>query len=243
MLKIKDLNKNYSIKNKKITALKNINLNISKNSFITIVGKSGCGKTTLLRVISGLEKTSSGEIIFTSNINPALVFQEARLMPWLSVEENIYFPLKNKISPEIASEKVKEQLELLSLTAFKNAYPDQISGGMAQRTALGRALVSESELILMDEPLGSLDAFNRYKLQEDLKEIFLQNQSTVIFVTHDIDEAIFLGERILIMDAGEIIAEFKPKSEFNLQKSKEYFQLKEKILNIIKKGNKNEQKN
>ena len=158
-------------------------------------------------------------------------------MPWLTVEENIYFPLKNKLPPETAAEKVKEQLKLLSLTEFKDAYPDQISGGMAQRTALGRALVYDSDLILMDEPLGSLDAFNRHNLQQDLKEIFAENKSTVIFVTHDIDEAMYLGERLLIMDSGEIIEKFKLDAGTNSPQSKRYYQLKEEILEIIKKEN------
>jgi sulfonate transport system ATP-binding protein len=234
IIQIKNLTKKYKIEGREIRALNNINLEINGGSFTTIVGKSGCGKSTFLRIIAGLETATSGQIFGTNKIKSSLVFQEARLMPWLTVEENILFPLKNKKKNKIQP-KVEEQLQLLGLKEFKDAYPDQISGGMAQRTALGRALIFESDLILMDEPLGSLDAFNRYKLQEELKNIFSENDKTVIFVTHDIDEAIFLGDQVLVMDSGAIIEQFNLKKELNLLKDKEkYLELKEEILSELK---------
>jgi sulfonate transport system ATP-binding protein len=234
IIQIKNLTKKYKIEGREIKALNNINLEINGGSFTTIVGKSGCGKSTFLRIIAGLETATSGQIFGTNKIKSSLVFQEARLMPWLTVEENILFPLKNKKKNKIQP-KVEEQLQLLGLKEFKDAYPDQISGGMAQRTALGRALIFESDLILMDEPLGSLDAFNRYKLQEELKNIFSENDKTVIFVTHDIDEAIFLGDQVLVMDSGAIIEQFNLKKELNLLKDKEkYLELKEEILSELK---------
>ncbi|TDX39398.1 sulfonate transport system ATP-binding protein [Halanaerobium congolense] len=234
IIQIKNLTKKYKIEGREIRALNNINLEINGGSFTTIVGKSGCGKSTFLRIIAGLETATSGQIFGTNKIKSSLVFQEARLMPWLTVEENILFPLKNKKKNKIQP-KVEEKLQLLGLKEFKDAYPDQISGGMAQRTALGRALIFESDLILMDEPLGSLDAFNRYKLQEELKNIFSENDKTVIFVTHDIDEAIFLGDQVLVMDSGAIIEQFNLKKELNLLKDKEkYLELKEEILSELK---------
>lgn len=234
IIQIKNLTKKYKIEGREIKALNNINLEINGGSFTTIVGKSGCGKSTFLRIIAGLETATSGQIFGTNKIKSSLVFQEARLMSWLTVEENILFPLKNKKKNKIQP-KVEEQLQLLGLKEFKDAYPDQISGGMAQRTALGRALIFESDLILMDEPLGSLDAFNRYKLQEELKNIFSENDKTVIFVTHDIDEAIFLGDQVLVMDSGAIIEQFNLKKELNLLKDKEkYLELKEEILSELK---------
>jgi sulfonate transport system ATP-binding protein len=235
IIQINNLTKKYKIDGRVFKALSNINLEIDKGSFTTIVGKSGCGKSTFLKIIAGLEKATEGTISGETKIRSSLVFQEARLMPWLTVEENILFPLKNRDKKAKSQKKVDKHLHLLSLTEFKDAYPDQISGGMAQRTALGRALVFDSDLILMDEPLGSLDAFNRYKLQEELKNIFSKNDKTVIFVTHDIDEAIFLGDRVLIMDSGTIIEQFNLKNDINISKRKEkHLELKEKILVKLK---------
>ena len=235
IIQIKNLTKKYKIEGREIKALNNINLEINGGSFTTIVGKSGCGKSTLLRIIAGLETATSGQISGTNKINSSLVFQEARLMPWLTVKENILFPLKNKKKRNEIEPKVEEQLQLLGLKEFKDAYPDQISGGMAQRTALGRALIFESDLILMDEPLGSLDAFNRYKLQEELKNIFSENDKTAIFFFFYIDEAISLGDQVLVMDSGAIIEQFNLKNELNLSEDKEkYLDLKEEILSEIK---------
>jgi sulfonate transport system ATP-binding protein len=235
IIQIKNLTKKYKIDGRAFKALNDINLKIDKGSFTTIVGKSGCGKSTLLRIIAGLEEATEGQIIGGEKIKSSLVFQEARLMPWLTVEENILFPLKKRKEKSKSVEKVKEQLDLLGLNEFKDAYPNQISGGMAQRTALGRALVYDSDLILMDEPLGSLDAFNRYKLQQELQNIFSENNKTIIFVTHDIDEAIFLGDRVLIMESGSITGEFILEQEFNTSINKEkQLELKEKILAEIK---------
>lgn len=235
IIQIKNLTKKYKIDGRAFKALNDINLKIDKGSFTTIVGKSGCGKSTLLRIIAGLEEAAEGKIIGREKIKSSLVFQEARLMPWLTVEENILFPLKKRREKSESLKKGKEHLDLLGLNDFKDAYPDQISGGMAQRTALGRALVYDSNLILMDEPLGSLDAFNRYKLQQELQNIFSKNNKTVIFVTHDIDEAIFLGDRVLIMESGSITEEFNLEQELDISINKEkQLELKEKILAEIK---------
>lgn len=235
IIQIKNLTKKYKLDGRSFKALNNINLKVEKGSFTTIVGKSGCGKSTLLRIIAGLEKATVGTILGTDKIKSSLVFQEARLMPWLTAAENIFFPLKKRLKKEDADKKVEKYLDLLGLKEFKDAYPRQLSGGMAQRTALGRALVYDSELILMDEPLGSLDAFNRYKLQKELKNIFSNNDKTVIFVTHDIDEAIFLGDQVLVMDQGAITEEFKLEAEIKFSKNNEkYLELKEKILLEIK---------
>jgi len=235
IIQIRNLTKKYKIDGRVFKALNDINLKIDKGSFTTIVGKSGCGKSTLLRIIAGLEEAAEGKIIGREKIKSSLVFQEARLMPWLTVEENILFPLKKRREKSESLKKVKEHLDLLGLNDFKDAYPDQISGGMAQRTALGRALVYDSDLILMDEPLGSLDAFNRYKLQQELQNIFSKNNKTVIFVTHDIDEAIFLGDRVLIMESGSITEEFNLEQELDISINKEkQLELKEKILAEIK---------
>lgn len=233
VLKISNLTKEYQLDGTAFRALNEIKLTIPAGSFTTVVGKSGSGKTTLLRIIAGLEKATTGEINYLSGSSvqrPAFVFQEARLLPWLTVEQNIAFPLQGKLEQVELSQRVKRQLQLLGLTEFAAAYPAQISGGMAQRAALGRALIYETDLILMDEPLGALDAFNRRKLQEELQSIFAANQKTVIFVTHDVEEAIFLGEKVIVLDEGQILAEFKvPITAENSQ----LFTLKENIITSI----------
>lgn len=216
-LEIKKLCKSFDIKSTKVSALNNINLLIEDESFVTIVGKSGCGKTTLLRIICGLENQTKGNISFIyrdgklkekdSKKKVGIVFQEPRLMPWLTVEQNMAFPLiKNKDRQEVC-DIVHKYLNMLGLEKFKEAYPSQISGGMAQRVSLGRTLCYNPEIILMDEPLGALDAFNRRKLQREFINIFLENKKTIVFVTHDVDEAIYLGQKIVVMDRGHIIKE------------------------------------
>ena len=207
-LEIHDLGKRYRIKERWVHAVSDVNLSIPQGQFVTVVGKSGCGKTTLLRLICGLERPDHGHIRLTNQTPDttdrqiSIVFQEPRLMPWLTVRQNISFALhgekdKNNIRP-----RVDRLLQMLGLSAFQDAYPSQISGGMAQRTALGRTLCFDPDIILMDEPFGALDAFTRRKLQLELIDIFLNDQKTIIFVTHDVDEAILLGQRIVVMENG-----------------------------------------
>ncbi len=212
-VKIRNLKKDYRIGNKTISALKNINLLIPKGSFTTIVGKSGCGKTTLLRLLSELEKPSDGQIEFNFDGIKAgghknrvgIVFQESRLMPWLTVKENMAFPLfKTKSKGEI-DEIVEKYLLIMGLEKFKDAYPSQISGGMARRTAIGRVLCHDPDIILMDEPFASLDYFTRNNLQEEMVRLFMSQRKTIVFVTHNVEEAIALGERIIVLDDGEIV--------------------------------------
>jgi len=238
---IKNLSKTYEIGNKKIQALKNIDLTVADGSFITIVGKSGCGKTTLLKLLCGLEDKSEGTIELTNSIGSeknkvSIVFQEPRLMPWLTVEENMAFSLISCKDKNYVSEKVSTYLKLLGLYDFRKAYPSQISGGMAQRTSLGRTLCYEPQIILMDEPLGALDAFNRKKLQNELINIFLKSGKTILFVTHDIEEAISLGQKIVVMDTGSIIKEIPVSMDYYRDASSlEFFHHKKQVLNIFNK--------
>lgn len=216
-IKINNLSKTYFLHGKLISALNNINLTINEGSFVTIVGQSGCGKTTLLRLLCDLEKHSSGNMSFTNNgkivsrkdIKISIVFQEPRLMPWLTVEQNISFSLHNYNNKRLAKEKVDSCLRMLGLESFRNAYPSQISGGMSQRTALGRTICFDPDIILMDEPFGALDAFTRYNLQQELVEIFKTNRKTILFVTHDVTEAVLLGQRVLVFDKGSLSADFE----------------------------------
>lgn len=238
---IKNLYKTFNINNKKVEALNDINLNIQDGSFVTIVGRSGCGKTTLLRIISGLETQTEGEIEFTrenseKNISQkvGIVFQEPRLMPWLTVEQNMAFPLIKNSDRQEVYYTVHKYLEMLGLENFKDAYPDQISGGMAQRVSLGRTLCYDPEIILMDEPLGALDAFNRRKLQNDFINIFRENKKTIVFVTHDIEEAIYLGQKIVVLDKGKVTSEIAvPLNYYRDTTSLEFLKLREEIMSLL----------
>ena len=206
-LELKQLSRYYQISNRTVKAVDSLSLSIEDHSFTTLVGRSGCGKTTLLRLIAGLEKPSAGALRHRNGQPPRIgfVFQEPRLLPWATVAENIAFPLKgHKSSAEIARQ-VDELLTLLGLTDFADACPSQISGGMAQRTALGRALAWEPELLLLDEPFGALDYFTRRKLQEELVALFRRRKQTLLFVTHDVEEALLLSERILVMSGGRLV--------------------------------------
>lgn len=201
-IKIEALTKIYSTAEAKVTALAPTTLSFADYSFTTIVGKSGCGKTTLLRLLAGLEKPTAGAVSFsTKNPEIGFVFQEPRLMPWLTVSENIAFAT---CKGGMSKEKLPQLLATLGLSAFAGSYPSELSGGMAQRTSLGRTLFQNPDIILMDEPFGALDYFTRKGLQETLLELFRKERKTIIFVTHDVEEAILLGERVLIMQKGSI---------------------------------------
>jgi sulfonate transport system ATP-binding protein len=212
-LEISRLCKRYIINKRPVTAIKDIDLSIAPGKFVTVVGKSGCGKTTLLRLICGLEAADRGKIRITTGNGRApqaqisIVFQEPRLMPWLTVRQNMAFALRNERGRSRAERTVDGFLHMLGLTAFADAYPRQISGGMAQRTALGRTLCFNPEVILMDEPFGALDAFSRRKLQQELVAIFLSQKKTIVFVTHDVDEAVLLGQRILVTERGRLVGD------------------------------------
>ncbi len=206
-LALKGLYKEYRLPGRQVAALAGVDLAVAAGSLVTIVGRSGCGKTTLLRIIGGLEKQSAGEVAFDPpGARIAMVFQEPRLMPWLTVEQNLALVMRDQPPDEI-KRTVGRYLDMLGLGGFKAAYPSQLSGGMAQRAALGRALCYNADIILMDEPLGALDAFTRRNLQEELVAIFLKHNKTILFVTHDIDEALILGQRVLVMADGRITAE------------------------------------
>lgn len=203
-------------KGESFTALEDVNLQVHKNEFVSIVGPSGCGKSTLLRMIAGLDSVSSGTMkisgkdIVAPGADRGMVFQAYSLFPWLSVEENIKFGLKLKGMDKGEMEDiVTKYLDLIKLQDFRKNYPKELSGGMRQRVAIARALANSPEVLLMDEPFGALDPQTKLSMQELLLDIWRVENGTVIFITHDIDEAIFLSEKVCVMrtDPGSIIHE------------------------------------
>lgn len=239
-LEISRLCKRYIINRRPVTAIKDIDLCIAPGKFVTVVGKSGCGKTTLLRLICGLEAADRGEVRITAGNGLApqahisIVFQEPRLMPWLTVRQNMAFALRNERDRSEAERTVDGFLHMLGLTAFADAYPRQISGGMAQRAALGRTLCFNPKVILMDEPFGALDAFSRRRLQQELVAIFLSQKKTIVFVTHDVEEAVLLGQRILVMERGRLVGDLTNDLAYPRDAlAPEFLVLRERIMRSV----------
>lgn len=234
-LTLNSVNKTYTIDNRQIAALKDINLTVETGEVVTLVGRSGCGKTTLLRLIAGLEPKTSGQLVFTPpNAKIGLVFQEPRLMPWLTVESNMAFALTKESNRDHVRQTVAHYLQMLGLEDFCQAYPAEISGGMAQRTALGRALCYNPDIILMDEPLGALDAFTRASLQKELVQIFRLTRKTILFVTHDVDEAVLLGQRIIVMGGGKILNDIPVRLAYPRNTAdKAFYDIRTQVLQAI----------
>lgn len=203
---IKNVGRTYVDANgNKVEALQNINLTINPGEFVSLIGHSGCGKTTLMRLIAGLDKPQAGDLylgenkIDGTNYERGYVFQQANLFPWETIESNIAAGLKARGVYKEQKSQVAEYIKLTGLEGFEKVYPHQVSGGMAQRASLARALINEPKVLLLDEPLGALDAFTRIDLQNKLLELWEQRGTTMLLVTHDVDEAIYLSDRIVIM--------------------------------------------
>jgi sulfonate transport system ATP-binding protein len=203
-LLLHNLHKRFILRTGEVLALRDINLAIPAGEFACIVGSSGCGKSTLLRIISGLERDYEGEALFNGEritgpgTDRGVVFQEHRLFPWLTVRENVAFGVTADSSHEIRC-SVDEYISLVGLAGFEKAYPHQLSGGMAQRASIARALVNRPKMLLLDEPFGSLDALTRIQMQQEILRIWKVERTTMIMVTHDIEEAIYLGDHVVIM--------------------------------------------
>ena len=246
ILEIKNLEKKFIINKNEIKVLENINIDIKKGEFITIVGHSGCGKSTLLKIIAGLETSDSGIIrlngqeIKGPGINRGVVFQEHRLLPWLTIKENIEFGLDNLLKKERENISL-ELLEMVNLLEYKNAYPKQLSGGMAQRVSIARGLASNPEILLLDEPFGALDALTRIKMQKEILKIWSKSNKTMIMITHDIEEAVYLGTRIVILSsksAGEKI--IKVEHPIRDRSSYDFLYIKNKVYRELFEDKNNE---
>ena len=207
-LRLENINKYFAGNgdNRQLQVLDNVQLDIAPGEFITIVGASGCGKSTLLRLILGLDEEFEGRILLDdqpikgTGLERGIVFQDHRLFPWLTVEQNVAVGLKNApLTPAQKRETVREHIHLVGLQDFSESYPHQISGGMAQRVAIARGLVNRPSVLLLDEPFGALDALTRTRLQRELQGIWQQEKITMVHVTHDVDEAVYLGDRVVVM--------------------------------------------
>ncbi len=201
--------KTFDVAGQQIVALKDASLKIGKGEFITLIGASGCGKSTLLRIIAGFERPTSGEALMwgapIEGPGPlrGMVFQDYALFPWLSVRDNIGFGPTSQGWPKPKVRETTDRfIEMVGLQRFADAYPHQLSGGMRQRVAIARVLANEAEVVLMDEPFGALDAMTRERLQEELLEIWRATKLTVVFVTHAVEEAIMLADRVVVMTPG-----------------------------------------
>lgn len=242
LLVIDRLNKTFAAPAGDVVALHDIKLQVKKGEFLTIIGPSGCGKSTLLKIVAGLDTGYEGAVLLNGkpiagpSIEKGFIFQEPRLFPWLTVEKNIAANLP--LSDPAIRGRVSELIELVRLKGFEKSYPRELSGGMAQRVSIARALLRNPDVLLLDEPFGALDAFTRSHLQEVLLDIWQTNRTTMLFVTHDIDEAVFLGERVVIMNPrpGHIRSVLTVDLPFPRKKAGGAFQeMRQQVLNVFEK--------
>lgn len=232
----------YDASGDRITlATTNVNFTVRRGEFVCIVGPSGCGKTTVLRILAGLEQLLSGEVRIDSTTQPAMVFQEASVLPWLTVAQNVAFPLSLKGVPrQKQRDRVGELLALTGLTEFADAHPHQLSGGMKQRVSVARALVDDRDILLMDEPFGALDEQTRLTLQQELLRIWERTSKTVVFITHSVDEALTLADRVLVMSPrpGTIVADLpvpfeRPRDVVEMRRDKRFWDLTYEVWRLL----------
>jgi sulfonate transport system ATP-binding protein len=216
-LQIDSVSKAFRVNGAPLNVLDSVDLSVAPGEFLTIVGASGCGKSTLLRLIAGLDTEFQGDVILDGkrviepSLDRGLVFQEPRLFPWLTVAQNVALGLLNAgLNKAEKNRSVAEHIALVGLTGFQDAYPHQLSGGMAQRAAIARGLVNRPGVLLLDEPFGALDALTRARLQDELQRIWAAEGITMLLVTHDVEEAVYLGDRVVVMAPrpGRIAATF-----------------------------------
>lgn len=238
-IEVKHLSKYFPQNGKIAKILDDINFIVKKGEMVCILGASGCGKSTLLKAIHGLNSEHEGSVVIEGKEitkpekDRGMVFQEHRLFPWLNVEQNVGYALNN-IDKAKRMERVKKYIDLVGLSGFEKSYPKQLSGGMAQRAGIARALVNKPEVLLLDEPFGALDTFTKMSMQKELKRIKMKAQTTMIMVTHDIDEAVFLADRIIVMSANpgrikkEVLVNLPEPRDRN---SYEFLEIRKEIFN------------
>ena len=243
---VRNLYKTFTVRGSIVRALVNINVSVADGEFLAIVGPSGCGKTTFLRILAGLEKQSSGtfEVRRADRNKPvnSMVFQEQSIFPWMTVHDNVAYGLAMRGVPKKQrDEVVSYYIEKVGLSRFAKAYPFQLSGGMKQRVSLARAFANDPEILLMDEPFGALDEQNKLLLQEGLLRIWMEHRKTVVFITHSIDEAIVLADRIMVMTAhpGQIKAFVqvpfpRPREVYAIRATPQYGQLMYSIWELLR---------
>lgn len=245
-LQVRDLSKIYEDNGRAVVALEGVNLEVKESEFVMIVGPSGCGKTSLINIIGGLDEASSGEVLLDGKAvsgpgaDRGMVFQGYSLFPWLTVQKNVEFGLKMKKMPAAErAEHARKYISLVGLEGFEDALPRQLSGGMKQRVAIARTLANEPEVLLMDEPFGALDAQTRVVMQELLADISRRTGTTILFITHDIDEAVLLGDRIYVMSRrpgtvrDAITVDIPGERNHNSLVLPEFLETKKKIMDML----------
>lgn len=230
-------------------ALDDINLSLKKGEFVSLLGPSGCGKSTILRLVAGLIPPTQGQVmaegkkIEKPGPDRGMVFQAPTLFPWLTVEDNVAFSLKLKNDFKAGDTRVAKMIKMIGLENFKDDYPGQLSGGMAQRVALVRALIAEPNILLLDEPLGALDAFTRMNMQDEILKIWQERKQLILMVTHDVDEAIYMSTRVIVMtpNPGKIRDDINIDLPYPRERaSDEFIEYRKKILNELHLGGKHE---
>jgi len=251
ILTLENVSKSFAkVESDEVThALDNVSVTMESGEFISLVGPSGCGKSTILRLVAGLIVPTLGKVAVNGkeiegpSPNRGMVFQRPTLFPWLTVEDNIAFSLNVQGKLKGNEDKVQRMIDIIGLEKFKYDYPGQLSGGMAQRVSLVRSLINQPEILLLDEPLGALDAFTRMHMQDEILNIWSESKQLALMVTHDVDEAIYMGTRVLVMDAnpGRIIADIKIDESYPRDRSSASFvEYRNDILNKLHfGGNKN----
>jgi NitT/TauT family transport system ATP-binding protein len=246
-LEVRQLCKSFSVQGKPITVLENIRLQLFPREFVCLVGSSGCGKSTLLNIVAGLIPPSSGKVLVDGKVvtgpgsDRGMVFQNYTLYPWLTVAQNVAFGLKLQKMPKVQQrERVAYYLNVVGLSQFANAYPKQLSGGMKQRVAIARALANEPTVLLMDEPFGALDAQTKEQMQQFLLELWEKTHISILMITHDVEEAIFLSQRIYVMGAHpgrmklEISVPLPEHRDLEMKLSSEFVDIKRQVLHTLR---------
>lgn len=251
MFKIENLNFSYKGNREKsrYEVIRNLNLEIQDNEFICIIGPSGCGKSTLLKMLAGFEKPTSGTIIYNDQeiksvgYERAMVFQEDAVFPWLKVKDNVEYGLKvRSVDQTERKKRVEKYIETVGLKGFEDAWPKELSGGMKKRVDLARVLANNPDTILMDEPFGALDAMTKEMLQEELVKIWEQSKKTIVFVTHDIEEALFLADQIVVLqhiknggEAEVIDVPFERPRTVRIKENPEFQKVRRRTVELLKK--------